>query len=407
VQKRGEEHNSLPEKQGEPLNPKELHKFVANLCSKVFSKPLRWLVLGGALVLVVLSLWNIRVHYCASRFLARGERYVKEQNSEEAIENFRTTIKLNPRLLDAYLSLSKLHLEEGRLSLAVDELLKASRIFPDNPILLAALRQAYREELLHLPAILRVGIHSKLNPLTTTRVIEPLLSYLSQNLKCGVQLVLLPDFGSIGAFLKEERIDIAILGQGDLMRIDYGSEALPLLLVSSNKQNIQRSIIVTSRKGVIRSISDLKGKSFAFASRNSFTGYILPRMILLQEGIDPEGDFAGVSFMNSQEEVFLSLLEGKVDAGALAEYVFDYLSTIYPISGEIQVIARSVEISTDVLVVGKDVPPDLAAKIKTLLLSYPESASEDVSVFRRYTNLSIREETAEEGKIYTVILAEF
>jgi len=374
---------------------------------KLSSGRVRWLVTGVGVVLVLLSLWQVGMYYFANRFFNQGERYVEEQNLQKAIEGFRKAIKLNPRLLDAYLSLSKIYLQQEKPSLAVDELLKASNLFPDDPTLLTTLRKAYEKEILQSSQVLKIAVRSKLNPLTTIRAMRPMLSYLSRNLKCRVSLVLFSGYRSIGRYLKEGRVDIAILGPEDLMRIKYQSGAIPLMLVSPNKQNIQRSIIVTSRKTGIRSIKDLKGKSFAFADRTSLTGCILPRMILLEEGIDPEKDFTRVYFMSSQEEVFLSLLEGKVDAGALAEHIFYYLSSIFHISGELYILARSGEIPADILVVRKNMPPGLIAKVKTLLINHPESSSRDEGIFRECTGLSIREEKTDEGKTYTVIFAGF
>ena len=406
MHKRAREPNRSPQEKKE-FHLKGLYSFAARLGLKVSSGRLRWLATGAGVVLVLLSLWHVRIYYCANRFFTQGERYAQEQHLQKAMESFRKAIKLNPRLLDAYLWLAKVYLQEEKPSLAVDELLKASKLFPEDATLLTTLRKAYEKELLHSSQVLKIAVRSKLNPLTTIRAMQPMLSYLSRNLKCRVSLVLCSGYGAIAVYLKEGRADIAILGPEDLMRIKSQSEAIPLILVSPNKQNIQRSVIVTSRKRGIRSIKDLKGKSLAFADRTSLTGYILPRMILLEEGIDPEKDFTRVYFMSSEEEVFLSLLEGKVDAGALAEHIFYYLSSIFHISREVHILARSGEIPADILVVRKNMPPELVAKVKTLLINYPESTSADEGIFREYTRLSIREENTDEGTTYTVIFAGF
>jgi len=332
---------------------------------------------------------------------------MEEQNPQKAIESLRKAINMNPGLLDAYLCLSKVYLEQESPSLAVDELLKASNLFPEDPTLLATLKKAYEEELLQSPQLLKIAVCSRLKPLTTIRAMQPMLSHLSRNSNWRVNLVLSSDSESIGRYLEEGRVDIAILGPEDLMRIKYQSGAIPLILVSPDKQNVQRSLIVTSRKRGIRSIKDLKGKSFAFTNKTSLTGYILPRMILSEEGVDPEKDFTQVHFMSSEEEVLLSLVEGKVDAGALAEHIFRYLSSLSHISGELDILARSGEIPPDILVARKNLPPELVAKVKALLINYPESTSQDEGVFREYTGLTIREEDTDEGKTYTVIFAGF
>jgi len=407
IQKREKEHNSLPEEKNKLSYLKVLHKFAAHIRLNLSSKYLKWLGIGAGVIIILLSLWCIRIYHCANCFLTQGKRYIKENNLQKATESLHRAIKSNPRLLDAYLCLSKIYLQEEKSFLAVDELLKASKIFPNNPTIDTALKKAYQKELLSAPQVLRVGIRYRLNPLTTIKAIEPLLSYLSKNLKCRIRPVLFPNYGPINQYLKEKKIDIAILGPEDFMRTEYEGEVLPLVLVSPNKQNSQRGIIVTSRKNNIRSIKDLKGKSFAFADSSSLTGYILPRMILLEEGIDPEKDFSRVYFMNSQEEIFLSLVEEKVDAGVLAEHIFHYLTSIYSISGEMRILARSSEIPPDILVVRKNIPKELIAKIKNLLVNYPQSIPHNKGIFREYTELTIREENTKKGKVYTVIFGEF
>lgn len=407
MQKPGKNRNSSPKEEKKSSRPKRLHNFAAWVGLKLPSRRLRWLLTGAVGALVLLSLWYVGVNYWASRFLTQGERYMEEQNPQEAIESLRKAIKMNPGLLDAYLCLSKVYLEQEEPSLAVDELLKASNLFPEDSTLLIALRKAYEEELLQSPQLLKIAVRSRLKPLTTIRAMQPMLSHLSRNSNWRVNLVLCSDYESIARYLEEGRVDIAILGPEDLMRIKYQSGAIPLVLVSPDKQNVQRSLIVTSRKRGIRSIKDLKGKNFAFTNKSSLTGYILPRMILSEEGVDPEKDFTQVHFMSSEEEVLLSLVEGKIDAGALAEHIFHYLSSILHISGELDILARSGEIPPDILVARKNMPPELVAKIKSVLINYPESTSQDEGIFREYTGLSIREEDTHEGKIYTVIFAGF
>jgi len=51
-------------------------------------------------------------------------------------------------------------------------------------------------------------------------------------------------------------------------------------------------------------------------------------------------------------------------------------------------------------------PPVLTAKVRTLLLNYPES-NRNEGIFQEYTGLSIMEENTDEGRVYTVIFAEF
>jgi len=378
-----------------------LHKFVAYICAK----PNKWkkpVITGIIVFLVVIFLWHLMVGFYAKNLVAQGERYIREQNSQEAVNVLTKAIKLNSSLLDAHLFLAQAYIMEGKPSLAVDKLLEANKIFPDNPQLLALLKYAYQREFLSSSGILKIGIQSELNPFTVLKMIQPLVHYLSQNLERNVSLVFLSHSDSVDSWVNEKKIDIAIIGPENLTGFKYTREITPLVLVSPRDGNFQRSVIVTSRRN-IQNIRDLKGKSFAFAKKNSLTGYLLPRMTLLRQGIDPEKDFSRVYFMNSQEEVFLNLLEGEIDAGALADYIFDYLTSISPIPEKIHPLAYSRKVPANILIVGVGIPAEFAEKIKYLLLNYSMLAEKKDEMFLRYTGINIKEENSKEGEVYTIV----
>lgn len=55
--------------------------------------------------------------------------------------------------------------------------------------------------------------------------------------------------------------------------------------LDSNKHGYYRSAIIIARSDLSPKISELKDKCFAFGSRYSTQGYLIPRYMLEQEGI--------------------------------------------------------------------------------------------------------------------------
>jgi len=87
-----------------------------------------------------------------------------------------------------------------------------------------------------------------------------------------------------------------------------------------------KSVFVTRKDGGIKSLADLKGKTFAFGSVSSTSGHLMPRFFLLKNGIDPERDFAQkAAFSGAHDATALWVESGKVDAGALNFLVWDKL----------------------------------------------------------------------------------
>jgi phosphate/phosphite/phosphonate ABC transporter binding protein len=93
------------------------------------------------------------------------------------------------------------------------------------------------------------------------------------------------------------------------------------------------TVFITQADSLIRSLSDLKGKRFALASRDSSHATILPLYFLHQNGIHPEQDLTLLRFDTdvgkhgdtgtSEEEVVRAVSNRRADAGALGKATWD------------------------------------------------------------------------------------
>ncbi|MBI4457593.1 phosphate/phosphite/phosphonate ABC transporter substrate-binding protein, partial [Candidatus Uhrbacteria bacterium] len=83
-----------------------------------------------------------------------------------------------------------------------------------------------------------------------------------------------------------------------------------------------KSVILTHVDSGIKTLRDLKGKTFAFVAPTSTSGGIAPRYRLLQEGINPEKDLERIVYSGTHEAVFVAVKNKKVQAGAMADHYF-------------------------------------------------------------------------------------
>jgi phosphate/phosphite/phosphonate ABC transporter binding protein len=93
------------------------------------------------------------------------------------------------------------------------------------------------------------------------------------------------------------------------------------------------TVFLTQVDSPIRSLSDLKGKRFALASRDSSHAAILPLYFLHQNGLHPDKDLTLLRFDTdvgkhgdtgtSEQEVVRSVLSREADAGALGKATWD------------------------------------------------------------------------------------
>lgn len=81
--------------------------------------------------------------------------------------------------------------------------------------------------------------------------------------------------------------------------------------------NTYPSIIIAKSDSGINSITDLKGKKFAFGDPDSTSSNLWPRYYMKQNGIDPDRDLGKITNISSQTSIAASVYNGTVDAGAM------------------------------------------------------------------------------------------
>lgn len=83
------------------------------------------------------------------------------------------------------------------------------------------------------------------------------------------------------------------------------------------------SVFITQEGSGIKSLNDIKGKSFTFGSESSTSGHLMPRYFISEAGIDPNKDFDGKpNFSGSHDTTYKLIEAGTYKAGALNEAVW-------------------------------------------------------------------------------------
>ncbi len=103
-----------------------------------------------------------------------------------------------------------------------------------------------------------------------------------------------------------------------LAKEKYG--VTPLLVSLRNykgkPENFYQGQFIAGKATGIKSIADLKDKTFCFVDPNSTSGYIIPRIVLAANGINPDKDLKGSTNAGSHDNVAIAVYKGDCDAGA-------------------------------------------------------------------------------------------
>lgn len=171
--------------------------------------------------------------------------------------------------------------------------------------------------------VLKVSAIPDEAPTELLRKFKPLGAYLEKELGMKVEFVPVADYPAVVEALATDRLDLAWLGGFTFVqvRLKTGS-AIPLV---QREQDAQFTSKFISANPDVKSLADLKGKSFAFGSVSSTSGSLMPRYFMLQDGIKPETFFSRVGYSGAHDATAAWVQAGKVDGGVLNASVWDKL----------------------------------------------------------------------------------
>lgn len=214
----------------------------------------------------------------------------------------------------------------------------------------------------------------------------PTIDYLTQAVP-GYRFIILP-YTSLKQQLADARLnrfDFILTHPSAYVELEAVTGARALLTLINDRRGTAQSrfgsVIFThiDDAGILR-LQDLKGKDFLAVSRFGFGGWQVGLKVLMDNGIDPDTDFASLNFAGKQPAVVRAVLAKQAHAGMVRTDMLEWLSD----KGEVNL--RNVRIlnqqhtegfpffhSTPLypewpFAVMPNTPPALAARVKQALL---------------------------------------
>lgn len=215
--------------------------------------------------------------------------------------------------------------------------------------------------------VLRVSAIPDEAPTELLRKFTPLAAYLEKELGMSVQFVAVTDYAAVVEALAADRIDMAWLGGFTFVqaRLKTGN-AIPLVQREQDRQFTSKFI---SADPAVKSLRDLKGRTFVFGSVSSTSGSLMPRYFMLKEGIKPEEFFSRVAYSGAHDATAAWVQAGKADAGVLNASVWDKLVATGKIdTNKVRVFATTPTYYDYNWTVRGNLDAQLAAKIKAAFL---------------------------------------
>jgi phosphonate transport system substrate-binding protein len=208
-----------------------------------------------------------------------------------------------------------------------------------------------------------VGFDVRLGPKEDVELYEPFVKYLSSKTGYDFRLRFSDDYSRTYEMLGKGHVQFALIGGAGFVdaKRKYNIRMLARGVNAEGKASY-RSIIFTKKDSAIKTLSDLKGKSFAFGAVESTQGHLIARKMLEDAGIR----LKSYVYTGSHQGAVDAVLSGKADAGAAQDMLIERLSK----DGKVRIIAVSEEFPSSGIAVNRYVDAEIVEKVKDALLSF-------------------------------------
>ena len=213
----------------------------------------------------------------------------------------------------------------------------------------------------------------------------PLADYLGKHLQSeGInqgKILVAKDLSQRGTLLRERKVDIYIDSLFPSVGANLISGSKFLLRRWKRGRAEYRSVVYKRKDSNLHRMEDLKGHTLAFEEPFSSSGYFLPKMALLEEGLKlvPKAEPTkalgpeeiGYVFSLHDENTVAWVLREKVAAGATDDYTYERQTHRYPNS--LEVIHTTSSFPRHLVSHRADLAPRLVTKIKEILIQMDQS----------------------------------
>ena len=203
---------------------------------------------------------------------------------------------------------------------------------------------------------------------------QPFIKALEAAIGMKIKPYVAIDYSAVVEALKSDKLEIAFLGPAAYIlardKVKAPVEPVARGVMEQTGKSSYRALIIAHPAQPIRNLGDLKGKTFALVDPASTSGNFAPRLALHKNGIDPDKDFKSLYYSGTHQASLIAVKEGKVNAAAIADEVYDLAISRGQLKKEdVRIVFASDPIPGSPFVIRTNLPKDLQDKLRKGLMA--------------------------------------
>jgi phosphonate transport system substrate-binding protein len=199
----------------------------------------------------------------------------------------------------------------------------------------------------------------------------PLGVYLEKTLGVKVNLQSAGDYAGVITAMQHKHVDIAYFGPKSYVEAAKraGAQAVATEIDAESGLPGYKGIIITKKGSGLKTLEDIKGKTWAFTDSNSTSGTLVPTVMFSKKGINPQKYFSKVLYSGGHEASILAVKAGKVDAASTNNLDFNRGLGKHWNEDDFNILWTSELIPGSPMTVRKDLPESFKKAVKDAFLS--------------------------------------
>ena len=224
-------------------------------------------------------------------------------------------------------------------------------------------------------ASLRFAVATMWSVESTYIMYQRLVHRIGNDVGLNDSFILRSSYNALRKAIEKEEIDVAFVCTGPYVYA-LPSGRIKLLVQPEFIEGHQyHSILMTSPESNISSMENLQGTVIGFSDPESFTGYMVPYVMLSERGINPATFFKKIIFTGSHDRSIYALDRGIVNAAAVHSIVWESAKREDPtLSKRLKVIWESETYGPPPVIIRKSLDENLVNALRNAFLNLNKDA---------------------------------
>ena len=220
------------------------------------------------------------------------------------------------------------------------------------------------------------GVNPFAKPEVVKELYVPILNKVSTSLGKKAKTIIVEDYEALINYIDQQLIDIGWFSPLAYVEASEKTDISPLVTPVIDGQPSYQGYIFTQENSGIQNLSDLKNTIVGFVDPLSASGYIFPKNLLEESGVDIETDLKDMNFLGNHDKVIKGVLNNKVDVGATYDEAWQRAEESGLPMEELKIIKKTEAIPKDVIAGRSGLSSRLLKKLKESFIKLSTKDSE-------------------------------